>query len=277
MTIFSEDKCLKSELPNKIVQLMESTGWENVSSNYATDYYVMQSNGEQGDKDLFFQFRPLAVNGTGEITTTTAFVMSYRLINGYTPSETVDTAGVFERPSEAWKIMNITAGAVDPSVELNLWYSVNKDRLILNIYAPESLNISPIMLYIGLPTHYTSEPKSRGLVVLTSYGANTANVVMASDTVAELPSLPASTTFPIQHSLAPKSPNSAGLHTPCELFYGNAQVGVRGKIDSLYFLPNNSINDGDILKLGANRYRATNLAVSGNSCFPSNVIIYRIS
>lgn len=277
MTIFLEDKCLKSELPNKIVQLMESVGWKNISSNLATDYYVMQSNGEQGDKDLVFQFRPFAVNGTGDIASTTSFAMSYRLINGYTPSETPDTAGVFERPSETWRIMNITTGATDPSVELNLWYTVNKDRIILNIYTPESLNLLPVMIYIGLPTHYTSEPKSRGLVVLTSYSATTANVVMASDTVAELPSLSAGTTFPTLYSLAPKSPNSAGLHTPCELFYGNAQVGIRGKIDSLYFLPNNSINDGDILKLGANRYRATNIGVSGNNCFPSNVIIYRIS
>ena len=277
MSIFKQDKCLKSELPAKIVQLMESVGWKNISSSLSTDYYVMQSNGEAGDKNLVFQFRPLAVNGSNDITTTTYSAMSYRLVNGYTPNPSPNTAGTFERTGETWKIMNVFSSTVDPLVEVNFYYSVNKDRLIINIYAPESLNLLPVMLYIGLPTHYTSEPNSRGLCVLTSYAATTANVVHISDNVAELPTLATSTTVATQYSLPPKSPNSAGLHTPCELFYGNAQVGLRGKIDSLFFLPNNSVNDGDILKLGANRYRATNLGISGNNCFPSNTVIYQIS
>lgn len=278
MSIFTQTTCLKSEISSKMVELMTAAGWKNISSNPTTDFIVMHSKGEAGDKDLVFQFRPLSTTNTNPVESTLHNIMSYRLINGYTPSEIPDTAGTFERPSEAWRLMHIAQGSsIDPSVELVLWYTVNKDRAIFNIYTPESLNILPVLIYVGLPTHYTSEPNSRGLVVMTSYTSSYANSVHISDNVAELPTATASLSITNTHPTIPKSPNSAGVHTPFEVYYGNASVGIRGKIDSIYFLPNNSINDGDILRLGSKRFRATQISISGNNSFPTNNIIYQIS
>lgn len=281
MSIFTEGTCLKSGLLPKIVEIMVAAGWRNISSNPATEGFVMHSKGESGDKDLVFQIRSLPVNGAvaGDIHTSTAVVMSTRLVGGYTPSATQGVDGTFERSvtTEVWRALPIAPSTVAQEVELNYWYSVNKDRIIFNIYTPESLALLPVLFYIGLPTTYNSEPKSRGLVFATSMTATTANNLLITDNVAELPSVTASFAIPNQITLPPKSPNSAGKHTPVECLYGNAAVGIRGKIDSLLFLPNGSINNGDILRVGAKRFRATNLAVSGSNAFPSSVILYQIS
>ena len=279
MSIFTEGSCLKSELLPKIVEIMVAAGWRNISSNPATEGYVMYSKGESGDKDLVFQIRPLPVNGAvaGDIHTSTAVVMSTRLIGGYTPNETEGVDGVIDRPAEVWRALPIAPAVVSHEVELNYWYSVNKDRIIFNIYTPESLALLPVLFYIGIPTAYNSEPKSRGLVYGVSMTATTANNLLITDNVAELPSVVASFVIPNQVALPPKSPNSAGKHTPVECLYGNAAVGIRGKIDSLLFLPNGSINNGDILRVGAKRFRATSLAISGANAFPSSVILYQIS
>jgi len=277
MSIFSETTCLKSELLNKIIELMVASGWKNISSDPTTDFVVMQSAGESGDKNLVFQIRSTATNNANDIVTTASNIMSYRLIGNYIPGEE-GVAGVTDRPKETWRALQIAPGAaVDPSVELTLWYSVNKDRIIFNIYTPESLNLGPVLFYIGLPTTFTSEPDSRGLIFMTSHVSPYSNQVHITDNVAELPSLTTSTSITNLYAAPPKSPNSAGLHTPFELAYGNTSVGKRGQIDSLLFLPNNSINDGDIVNAGSKRYRGTLLALSSNNSFPVNCILYRIS
>lgn len=278
MSIFSQTTCLKSEILTKMIELMTAAGWTDISSNATTDFFVMNSKGENNDKNLVFQIRSTSTTNANDVHSTTAVPMSYRLIGGYTPAETPDTAGVFDRPNETWRLMSIASSTVvDPAVELTLWYSVNRDRAIFNIYTPESLNMLPVLIYIGLPTVYTSEPNSRGLVVMTSYASSFSNSVHVTDNVPELPSLSASTTIPNNITLAPRSPNSAGIHTPSELQYANNAIGIRGKLDSILFLPNNSISDGDILKMGAKRYRATQLGTSGNNSYPSNCVVYQIS
>lgn len=279
MSIFLEGKCTKEELFNRIVDIMKSAGWKNISSAPTTEFAVMQSTGELGDKNLVFQMRPRAVNGADntDIGTNTTSLMTYRLINGYTPSETTGTAGTFERPNEAWRHLHIGAGAMNPQVELKYWYSVNKNRVIFVIYPPESLNLQPTAFYIGEPITYTSEPNSKGVIAMTTYYSSFSNQVHISDEVAELPSLTASKALTNIFTLPPKSPNSAGIHTPFELMFGDAAVGIRGKIDSLYFLPTNSINDGDILKFGSKRYRAVVFAVYSNNSFPTNTFIIQIS
>ena len=279
MSIFTQTTSLKSDLAITIIDLLEKAGWNNVSSNYSTDFYVMNSKGETGDKDLYFQFRPTSTTNTNDVTSTTATIMSYRLINGYTPNETDGVAGTFARTtSEAWRTWQIAQGTtVDPAVELNLWFSINKDRAIFNIYTPESLSLLPTLFYIGLPTSYTSEPLSRGVVAYSSMTSSFSNVAHVSDNVPELPTSATSITLANQIVLPPKSPNSAGIHTPVELSYGNASVGLRGKLDSLFFLPANSINDGNILKQGNKRFRATQLGVVSNNSFPTNCVIYQIS
>ena len=271
MSIFTEGKVLKNQLMERIKDILVGAGWTYATTVPTTEYYILTSTGESGDKKLAFQYRGLPINGsaTGDINTTTAVVASYRLIGGY-------ENGTIARPSEAWKSMNISSAVVDPEVELTYWYTVNKDRLIMNIYTPESLANTPVLWYFGLPTTFTPEPDGKGFVAMTSYASSQASVLVA-DNVAELPTSNSAVVLTNYIALAPKSPNSSGVHTPAELLYGNTSIGIRGKIDSLYFLPNGSVNDGDILRVGARRYRATQLGTSSNNSFPSPTVVYQIS
>lgn len=279
--ILQEAKCTKAELFSKFIGLLIGAGWKDVSSNPTTDFVVLNSTGESNDKDLFIQFRPTNVSNSQPIETTLYGVMSYRLINEYTPNENMGTAGTFGRTTaEAWKPLYIaqsTTANLPLDLELTYRYHVNKNRIIFLIETPESMNLLPVLWYIGLPMNtFTSEPKSRGVVAMSSYYSGYSNSVHISDAVAEMPSLTTSTSKTNYCALPPKSPNSAGIHTPSELLYGDTSEGLRGKIDGIYFLPANSISNGDTLSLGSKRFRASVLASGSNNSFPSLVVIYQI-
>lgn len=277
--IFQEGKCLKQNIIDKMIELMTGAGWKNISSKYDTDFIVMNSKGESNDKNLLLQFRYGSTTNASPINTTVATIASYRLMDKYTPSLTENTAGVFGRPTETWKyfyIAPIASLALD--VELTYRYHVNKNRLIFIIETPESLNLMPIMYYMGLPdNHYTSEPDSRGVIAMCNYYGAYVNSVHICDAVAELPSVTLSSSRLNYCSLPPKSPNSAGIHTPVECMYGDTYEGYRGKIDGVFFLPNNSINNGDYLTLGSKRFRAIQLAVGSSNSYPSNTTIIQVS
>ncbi len=278
--IFQEGKCAKSELFGKIVDLMINAGWQNISSNPTTDFVVLNSKGESNDKDLFIQLRGASITNTNNVETTLYGACSYRLIAGYTPNANSGTAGTFARSSEGWKVAYLAPSStanLPLDLQMTYRYHVNKNRLIIIIETPEAMTLMPVMWYFGLPMEtYTPEPNSRGVIAATSYSASQAGIHI-TDAVAEMPSLSASTTKTVYCALPPKSPNSSMIHTPVEMLYGDASEGYRGKIDGIYFLPTNSINDGDYLNLGSKRFRATQLATSGNNAFPSANVIYQVN
>lgn len=278
--ILQEAKCTKAELFTKFIDLLKGAGWTDVSSNATSDFIVLNSKGESNDKNLFIQIRNTNVSNAYPTDTSLYGIWSYRLINGYTPNANVGTAGVFERTAETWRplyIAQATAGTLPLDLELTYRYHVNKNRIIFLVETPEAMNLAPCLFYIGLPMNtFTSEPKSRGVVVMSNYYSGFSNSVHVSDAVAEMPSLTASATRTNYIALPPKSPNSASIHTPVELFYGDTSEGYRGKLDGIYFLPNSSINNGELLNLGSKRFRASVLASGSSSSYPTQTVIYQI-
>lgn len=277
--IFQKRTCLKSELFDTIVSILKGAGWENVASNPATEYAVMKSTGESGDKNLVFQLRPISNSNVNDTTTTDFNVMSIRLIAGYTPGVLgVDGVPARTISAEPWRTFYIapTTTAINRENELALWFSVNKDRLILIIETPSSLAFAPITHYIGLPDVFSSEPDSRGLIWASSAYNVSGSMVLVTDAVGELPSNTASSTRSSYVTLPPSSPNSAGSHTPVIMFYGNATEGWRGRLDGLHFLPVNAVANGDTLTVGTKTFRGVVNGVAGANSFVTSTLLFQI-
>lgn len=278
--IFSAGTCLKKETLTNMINLMKAAGWQDVSSNPTTDFFVMNSKGESGDKNLFIQFRQGSTSGVGTnpIDSTDYNVASYRLIGGYTPGAD-GTSGVFERPTETWRNLYIapTTALINNEVTMTYYYHVNKNRIIYTIETPDSLGHAPVTHYFGLPTSFVDEPDSRGVIGASSAYGVTANNVLVTNSAGEIPSDAASTTRVIYSTLPPKSPNSAGKHTPVEMYYGNTTEGIRGKLDGVYVIPPGGVNNGDTLVVGTKQFRVVVNGVGSTNSFPSTTLIYQIS
>lgn len=271
--IFTEGKVAKKDFFNKLVELMTSAGWVDVSSDPTTDFVVLNSTGETGDKNLFLQIRPSNNSGANPIDSTDYSVMSYRFVEGYTPG--TGTAGTFTRTSEAWTPLHIVPQAantqLNKEIELTYFYHVNKNRIIISVETPASTSLAPIVIYLGLPdVLYTDEPNSRGLVCAVTAYPKTNNTIHVSNAAFPLPSDNASSTRSIYVTLSPKNPNTAGLYTISEMTYGNVTEGTRGKLTGLYQLPNGNINNGDFIEIDAKLYRiVVTHVVSSSSSFSS--------
>ena len=251
---------------------MKSAGWNDVSTAPATDFVVMHSKGESGDKDLFIQLRPTNVSNANSTETTDYNVMSYRFVEGY-------EAGVFTRSSEPWNAIHLapttTNIALTGELELTCFYHVNKNRIIMVIETPVSTAYGAVLFYLGLPdTTYTTESGSKGVVYATSAYPRTNQTLQISNATDGLPSDSASSTRSLYSTLSPKNPNSAGLFTISEILYGSSIEGIRGKLDGIYQMPNGNVNNGDVITIGAKEFRVVvTQAVSSQNSFSSSTFV----
>lgn len=275
--IFSTGTCKKKDVLNTMVNLMKAAGWNNVSSNPATDFIVMNSKGEAGDKDLFIQFRSSNISNANSIESTDYNVASFRLIGSYVPGAP-GVSGIFERTTEAWRNLYVVPSTttVNSEVMLNYHYSVDKNRIIFIIETPESINFAPVTHYFGLPLSFVSEPNSRGVIAASSAYAVTASNVQITNAAGELPSDAASSSRVVYAAMPPKSPNSAGKHTPVEMYYGNTTEGIRGKLEGIYVIPSGGVNNGDTLSVGTKLFRAVVNGVASSNSFPSTTLFIQI-
>ena len=278
--IFTKGTVAKRDLYAKIKELFISSGWKNISSKPDTDFDVLNSKGEAGDKNLTIQFKASQVNNTLPIDATDGNIMSYRLVEGYTPNPNSGTAGTFARTTEAWTNLYIVPTTANIPMDTNLTYyvNVNKNRLIMVIETPIAINVAPVTIYIGLPdTTWCSEPNSRGLLVATTAYAKTAISVHITNTAGELASENTSSVRAITCALAPKNPNSAGLYSISQMKYGNVNEGDRGMLSGIYALPTTGIVNGDPFEIGSKTFRVVLNQNASTNAFPSLALAIQIA
>lgn len=285
MGVFVKGTCLKSDLYDTIKNAMIAAGWQNVSSNAGTDYDVLTSTGETGDKQLVFQMRPLPVaGGTASVITGNNHAASIRLVGGYTPG-TGGVAGTFDRTTaaEPWRALYFAAAATSVTIDKGTTVSyvmfVNKNRVVVNISYPPAINVPPCTIWIGMPDDtYCSEPRSRGLLLACSANSSGAlSTIQATDNAGELASSASSVPRNFYTRLAPKNPNSAGKYTISEIFYGDDGEGVRGKLTDVFALPSQNILHGDTITVGTRDYFVIVNGTSGTDDFPAKALAVPIT
>lgn len=282
--IFTSGTCLKNELYDLIKNSFLSAGWVNESSNATTDFDVLTSSSESGDKRLVIQLRPLNNAGTAStnVITTDSHVMSYRLVAGYTPGAP-GVAGTFARTTaESWRDLFLVPQAASTlmpgNTPINYKLHVNKNRLIISIEYPVAFSLGATTIYIGIPDiTYCLETDSRGLIVVTSNSAISANNVHITDDPGELAARTTSTTRTLYCTLAPRNPNSANKIMLSEIFYGNTTEGIRGKLTGIYALLNSGVSTGDIVKIGTKSFYVVVNQTYSSTSFPSQALAFQIS
>lgn len=269
--IFTPGRCTKGAMYDTIINLLLSAGWQNISSNIA-DGDVLKSTGITGDKSYYLQFFPYYAEGLGisaanynnpayNIRTTTSYNdMGVRLCMKYTPG-TAGAAGTILRPSQTVITVPVVncPPIVDPSCMLDYCYVVDKNKLIIEIKAPNTLSQQSLLLYFGAPdTLYVKGQDSRNvLVAATSHGVGAHGVLWTSDYPdSSLGSKGSHYQCDILAMYVPKQPNVNGNFFLAEPYYSSAEVGMIGKLDGVYILPTNTqVNYGDIITVGTSKFK----------------------
>lgn len=282
--IFTSGTCNKNQIYQLIIEQLVGAGWTDVSSNPATDFVVLKSPGNTGDKSLILNIRPTNAAAANSVVTTDYCVMSYRLEDTYTPG-TAGVAGTFGRSALAWTalyLVPVTAITVTLGADTQVNYKVYADasKLILVLEYPNSTGYGPIVIYLGRPDSiYVSEAASRGVVAAISTtspgGASALQICNTSDGVASVVTPYALTTYAL---LPPGDPNNSNKRMISPIYYGSATEGFRGQLDGLKCIFYANILTGDtITDENGNIYYVVVAAVQGTTSFPSRALLVRIS
>lgn len=281
--IFSKIKIKKKELYDTIERLLVNAGWQNISSNATTDYKVMFSQGESGTHRLCFQLRETSPDNVYNIVTSSNGSMSIRLIGGYTPGLN-GAAGTVEKKSESWRWFIAHNGNISPEAIIELYYHVNKNRIIFAVQPLLAFNIAPAITFIGMPDEtYIKEVDSRGLVFLPTNMINhTSKMILVTD--CSFKTNNSNTSYNLYCDL-PIGNNSSNSLLASNIVYGESTAeGIRGAIDGIYCLSPTVTNlqNGTIIERGLEKYqlfileRYSTGTGWGDIIYPSKNILLRV-
>jgi hypothetical protein len=279
--IFTSGTCLKSELYDLIINKLIAAGWQNVSSNPTTDYDVLTSPGNTGDRALVLNLRPIPAAGTvtNTIKTSAFCQMSARLQTSYVPG-TAGAAGVFGRPALAWTDVYVApvaaSGQLAADTTLNYHVYADASKIILAIEYPPATAYSPVLIYLGEPdSQFAGETGSSSVVLAVTNSATTATSLQicgTSDGMGSVTTPYALTTYAL---LPAGDPNMGNKRMVSNIYYGSAAESFRGMLDGVKCMLNVTVNTGDTVTIGAEVYRVLVCHTQGNISFPSKALLVR--
>jgi hypothetical protein len=250
--IFQKMVVPKSQLYSTLKTLLLNAGWQNISSNPATDYDVFYSTGNSGNMALYFQMRDY----DNMSTTDAGYQFGIRLIRGYTPGAP-GQSGTFLVPGEPWiyNYIMYSNAYLKLSTNLTLWYNVDKNRLIFAIQPPFYLNTNSSIFFIGMPNLTLIQENQSSGVLFASSNPYSTYMNNAQIRITDNPFNPQSSSYNMNVYYV-NSPsrivNSAGKVFMSRLAYGAYNTeGVRGFLDGIYVFPTYESPvrwlDGDII------------------------------
>lgn len=280
--IFQSASMAKSAIYQFIIDKMKAAGWQDISSNPATDYTVLQSIGVNGDKNLIFNMRPIPAAGTAanNVTTSAFNQWSCRLVDSYTPGA-VGTAGTFGRSALAWTDVYLIPAAANTQLAMDTvinvkWYA-DAGKFIMSLEYPTATGYGPMLLYIGQPdSSYVSESGSEGLLLGVTCTATTATSVQVDNTSDGSGSVTAPYALATQSLIPTQNPNNSQKYVFSDIYYGSATEGIRGKLDGIACMLNTNVLTGDNIIVGSQTWYVLVCKTQGNTSFPSAALLVRI-
>ncbi|HML33869.1 hypothetical protein [Sporomusa sphaeroides] len=279
--IFTSGTCLKSEIYDTIINSLVTAGWTNVSSDPTTDFDVLTSPGNTGNKALVLQLRPLPAVGTAanNIKTSNFCQASFRLQTSYTPG-TEGTAGTFGRTAQAWSDLYIVPVAANGQLPAGttVKYKVYADasKIIMAIEFPSATSLNPILFYLGAPdSTFVAESGSSSTVFASTSMATTASNLLICNTSDGIGSVAAPYAMPVSGFSILKNPNNEGIYFQTGLYYQSATEGIRGMLDGVLCLPNIAVQTGNEITIDGKTYYQLVCHVQGNNSFPYPVMLIR--
>lgn len=289
--IFTPGQCTKAQLYDVVLNAMLAAGWQNITSNYATDGDVLYSTGVNGDKSLIINLIPYSGRNASGITasaandaaystrTTTYAYWSFRLEQSYTPGAS-GTAGTFSHPSRTFNNPIYLFAGLGPGSNwgatyyagnitfpidtvMNYYIYVDKSKLILFVKPPDTYSINWSVIYIGLPdTTFAKCDNGRGVICALNWNWWGAFPLMTEypddGVVAQLTGTNnyyTALTF-VQPTT---SPNQNGKYFLSEIYYHNSSYGLIGKLDGILGVSNNGLTTGDTITIAGITYTIINI------------------
>lgn len=278
--IFKSGSCAKNALFDLIVNSLKDQGWTDISSNPTTDYIVLSSNGNSGDKNLILNLRDTNATGANSVKTTAYNQMSFRLQDTYTPNPTAGQSGTFGRTSLAWTELFLApvaaAGTLAGDTVVNYKIYTDASKIIMSIEYPPATGYSPVLFYLGLPdSTYLRQSGAKGMLYASTVNMGTASNLLICNSPDTIGVVTAPYVMPTLATTVLKNPNNDGVYTESPVYYQSITEGLRGKLDGVFCMTNSNILTGDTLTINSNTYYALVCHVQGNSSFPTQALLIR--
>ncbi|MDA2116905.1 hypothetical protein PDN31_16280 [Bacillus cereus] len=277
--IFKRFTPLKKDIFDLVINEMLRVGWKqlNEGKENAKDVYVMYSNGNDGHKNIFIELIPYdAANIEGYSTKSKYDVRTsiysdpfFKFCTGYNSNSGRGTSQDFSRPV-SWftgrRGYNYTGTddgpAIDPSVAIELFIYIDKEKIILCTIPPVITNLYPTLCYLGvldnLILEEIHEPYTRALVWYSSAfnGLSGGYTNIGLTFAAPKNGVQSLTVIPYQSNWlkipSSRNPNvdSRFIMTPFYIYHDN--YGIRGKLGGIFTTSESGIVSGDILEVEEN-------------------------
>lgn len=266
----------KSQLISTIINNIISSGfWSNVASAPA-DGYVLKSLGSSGSDALFVIFNDTALAGTASAQNFVA-----NIAENYVPGDP-GIAGAFTNKSADANCYICSNTGIDLNTKMDYWVEVTADRIVLAVQTIDAIGHPPAVFYFGLPIRlFTVDSGSNQTMTIlgsnvTGFNAVANQVKCLKDVTGTL--WPAYTEF---YMLTPKNPDVNGNYNISELYFGNTNIGLRGKLDTFFILPNQNIVNKDTLTVNTTTYKvfitSTFAGVTTFDNFPTTAFAVKIA
>lgn len=278
--IFETGTCLKSAVYQLIIDKLKAAGWVDSSSLASSDYVVLTSTGNTGDKSLVLNIRDTNSSAANSVVSTDYCVMSYRLQDTYTAG-TSGVSGTFGRSSLTWTnlyLVPVSATTTTLAAATPITYHVYADanKIILLLEYPSATGYSPTLIYMGQPdTVYVTESANRGCLVGVTNNGTTAASVMICNTSDDQASVTAPYAIATSALLPSYNPNGAGKFAISEIYYGSTTESIRGKLDGVLCAYNSKLLTGDTMTIGTYTYYVAVCASVNVLSFPSLALLIR--
>lgn len=294
--IFQKKASTKATLYNDVKDILTAAGWTNISSNPGTQD-VFFSRGESGDKEVHLLLIPTDKNGYNCMTNVNAQSFRASLVEKYTPG-TAGAAGTYSGSTgtnptavaNTYDIAFLPSTGMSNDTPVNILYTVNKNRLIV-IFEQDPVNTQyakHFLHYFGLPNETYVPESTRGAIYASNVvtKANNGGSTAAFISLVGYPSNLADTTGLVSHT--PKSivsflgPNAGGKMFLTDVYYDHTSVGLRGRLDGIFFVNSTNVGDKDKIIVGTEEYTvyllSTATSIGSVYCvnsFPTSAVAVR--
>lgn len=230
-TLYKKVTIRKKNFYTWLKDTLISVGWENISSRPSTDFDVFYSKGESGKDELYFQIKEYnSTSSANALSISRERFFDLKMLKKYIPGNP-GTSGVFDRSSEAFKSLQISSGVVSTESDVDIYYSVNKDRIIVMFEYPIGIGENSLLFMIGKPDNQVSKYYADGAMMYFST-ITLSGIVMVVDQADYVTNVV--TGVSTYESIPPKFKNSKGTFFFSELAVGDAKEGFRALIDGVY-------------------------------------------
>lgn len=275
-----------------VIEMLNEGGWANVSSNAATDNYVMYSKGTSGKDALYMHIRPFYNTDAAATNCVTGTGMggTFRALKSYTPG-TTGTAGTFDRTADIYYILNLfgAAGIAANTPECEVSGYVDKDRCLFVVRNNQSAaDHSPIVFGFGIPESKYRQPiaGNRDIIFFSSHimtniatpAAITANSLVALDYPTGYSDSNAPLLMNVSINNVFKNPTVNNNYVLSPFVFGSASTGPLGELWGVLGIYNvtPAILDKDIIVCDGKKYEVLVSTNTNATALPTKTMAIRI-